>query len=106
MGQQPLSRGAVTNVTRFSEAETPWARASRALPRLHPARERGLGTASHVVPLRLARGRNQTHRALGQCGDGQARIDSEITRQNRAVADVHIAIAKDPMAMIDDAVLR
>src|ERR1035438_8436934 len=105
VGQQPLSRGPVTNVTRFSR-EKHYGTGLASLPAPSPGEgTRGCGTG-HVVPLRLSLGRNQTHCPLGQCGDRQARIDSEITGQHRAVADVHIAIAKDPMAMVDYAVFR
>src|ERR1035438_6562525 len=54
-----------------------------------------------IVPTGIGRGGNETHRALGERGDGQAGIDAEIGRHYRPIADVHILVAEHAVARVD-----
>ena len=67
-------------------------------------RDRGL--LSLVAPLRLRRRRNETHRTLGQRRDGETGIDAEVGADHRAIADVHVLVAEDAVAVIDNTVLE
>ena len=50
-------------------------------------------------------GRDLAHRVLGQGGDRQARVDADVGRDRRAVADQQVLVAEDALARVDDAVL-
>src|ERR1039458_10273749 len=44
--------------------------------------------ASRIVPIGVCRGGNETHRALGEGGDGQTGVDAKIRCHYRSIADV------------------
>src|ERR1035438_1429746 len=57
--------------------------------------------ASGIVPIGVCRGGNETHRALGEGGDGQTGVDAKISCHYRSIADVHVFVAEDAMARVD-----
>src|ERR1035438_2102547 len=57
--------------------------------------------ASRIVPIGVCRGGNETHRALGEGGDGQTGVDAKISCHYRSIADVHVFVAEDAMARVD-----
>jgi hypothetical protein len=59
-----------------------------------------------VVPLRFCSGRDEAHRSLGERSDGEAGVDTKIGRDHRAIADVHVAVAKDAVLGVNDAMIR
>src|ERR1019366_7176355 len=64
------------------------------------------GLLSRVIPVRLRCRGDETHRAFRQRGDGQAGIDAQIGCDHRPVADIHVLISENAVAIIHYAVLR
>src|SRR5271157_4480409 len=58
---------------------------------------------SRFVPAGFGGGREEGHGALGEGGDGEAGVYAEVGADDGAVADVHIFVAEDAVAMVHDA---